>query len=127
VAPAGKTPRLIAAKSAAHLQRACRTGVLPWIARTTKACDRGREVKDISASENQRAEGFDGSFWERLFRLEGRRVRAKHDGGRGLEGLPAAKAAEVDEAEELRRAWCRYSEVIAELEQPGSESEPPQR
>jgi hypothetical protein len=87
----------------------------------------GEEVKGMSASENQRAEGFDGSFWERLFRLEGRRVRAKHDGGRGLEGLPVAKAAEVDEAEELRRAWCRYSEVIAELEQPGSESEPPQR
>jgi len=77
----------------------------------------------MSASKNLRPEGFDGSFWERLLRLEGRRVRAKHDGGRGLEGLPVAKAAAADEAEELRLAWCRYCEVISELEQTTSEFE----
>jgi len=81
----------------------------------------------MSASENQPTEAFDGSFWERLFRLEGRRVRAKHDGGLGLEGLPVVRAAAVDEAEELRIAWGRYCEVIAELEQTGTEFEPPQR
>jgi hypothetical protein len=63
----------------------------------------------MSASECQ---------WERLDRLEGRhqRVQSKNDNARpGLERLTPR------EAEELRRAWRRYCEVIAELEEPSAE------
>ena len=68
----------------------------------------------MSVLEHPGAEGLDARFWERLFRLEGRhaRAQAEHDDARrGLERVP------LDEAEELRLAWCRYCEVIAELEQ----------
>jgi hypothetical protein len=68
----------------------------------------------MSASEPQRAEWLDPSFWERLDRLEGRhqRAQAEHDSARrGLERLSAG------EAEELRRAWRRYCEVIASLDE----------
>ena len=68
----------------------------------------------MSASERQRAEWLDPGFWERLDRLEVRhqRVQAEHDSARrGLERLTPK------EIEELRRAWRRYCEVIAELEE----------
>ena len=68
----------------------------------------------MSASECQRAEWLDPGFWERLDRLEVRhqRVQAEHDSARrGLERLTPK------EIEELRRAWRRYCEVIAELEE----------
>jgi len=74
----------------------------------------------VSASEHQRTEWLDAGFWDRLSRLEGRhqRVQAEHDDARrGLERLP------LDQAEELRLAWRRYCEVIAELEQTTSEFE----
>jgi hypothetical protein len=74
----------------------------------------------MSASEQQRAEWLDAGFWERLDRLEGRhqRVQAEHDlVRRGLERLTPG------EAEELRRAWRRYCEVIAELDQTSAEFE----
>jgi len=74
----------------------------------------------MSASEHQRAEWVDPGFWERLSQLEGRhqRVQAAHDDARrGLERLPR------EGAEELRLAWSRYCEVIAELEQTTSEFE----
>jgi hypothetical protein len=74
----------------------------------------------MSASEHQRAEWLDPGFWERLDRLEGRhqRVRADHDNARrGLERLTSA------ELEELRSAWNRYCEVIAELDQTTAEFE----
>ena len=68
----------------------------------------------MSASECQRAEWLDPGFWERLDRLEVRHQRAQteHDSARrGLERLTPK------EIEELRRAWRRYCEVIAELDQ----------
>jgi hypothetical protein len=74
----------------------------------------------MSASEEQRAEGLDACFWERLDRLEGRhqQVQAQHDSARrGLERLSPG------EVEELHRAWSRYCEVIAELDQSTAEFE----
>ena len=74
----------------------------------------------MSASEQQRAEWLDPGFWERLDRLEGRhqRAQAEHDNARrGLERLTPG------EIEELQRAWRRYCEVIAELDQTTAEFE----
>jgi hypothetical protein len=74
----------------------------------------------MSASERQRAEWLDPVFWERLDRLEGRhqRVQSEHDSARrGLERLTPR------EAEELRRAWRRYCEVIAQLDETTAEFE----
>ena len=74
----------------------------------------------MNASQHQRAEWLDPGFWERLDRLEVRhqRVQAEHDSGRrGLERLTP------NEMEELRRAWRRYCEVIAELEETTAEFE----
>jgi hypothetical protein len=68
----------------------------------------------MSASEHQRAEWLEPGFWERLDRLEVRhqRAQAEHDSARrGLERLTPK------EIEELRRAWRRYCEVIAELDE----------
>jgi hypothetical protein len=68
----------------------------------------------MSASEHQRAEWLDPGFWERLDRLEVRhqRAQAEHDSARrGLERLTP------NEIEELRLAWHRYCEVIAELDE----------
>ena len=67
----------------------------------------------MSASDVQRAEWLDPEFWQRLDRLEARHQRAQseHDSARrGLERLTAG------ELEELRRAWRRYCEVIASLD-----------
>lgn len=74
----------------------------------------------MSASEHQRAEWLDPGFWERLDRLEVRhqRAQAEHDSARrGLERLSSG------ELEELRRAWRRYCEVIAELDETTAEFE----
>jgi hypothetical protein len=74
----------------------------------------------MSASEEQRAAWLDPGFWERLHRLEGRhqQAQAKHDSARrGLERLGP------DELEELHRAWSRYCEVIAELDESSAEFE----
>jgi hypothetical protein len=74
----------------------------------------------MSASEHHRAEWLDASFWERLDRLERshQRVQADHESARrGLERLTSS------ELEELRRAWSRYCEVIAELDQTTAEFE----
>jgi len=74
----------------------------------------------MNASQHQRAEWLDPGFWERLDRLEVRhqRVKAEHDSvRRGLERLTP------NEMEELRRAWRRYCEVIAELEETTAEFE----
>lgn len=68
----------------------------------------------MSASEIQRAEWLDPQFWERLDRLEARHQRAQseHDSARrGLERVTPR------EAEELRRVWHRYCEVIASLDE----------
>ncbi len=74
----------------------------------------------MSASERRRAEWLDPGFWERLDRLEERhqRVQSEHDlARRGLERLGPL------EVEEVRRAWSRYCEVIAELERTTAEFE----
>ena len=74
----------------------------------------------MSASEQQRAEWLDAAFWERLDRLEKShlRVQASHASARrGLERLTST------EIEELRSAWTRYCEVIAELEETTAEFE----
>ena len=74
----------------------------------------------MNASQHQRAEWLDPGFWERLDRLEVRhqRVQAEHDSvRRGLERLTP------NEMEELRHAWRRYCEVIAELEKTTAEFE----
>jgi hypothetical protein len=74
----------------------------------------------MSASERQRADWLDPAFWERLDRLEGRhqRVQSEHDSARrGLERLTPR------EADDLRRAWQRYCEVIAELDATTAEFE----
>jgi hypothetical protein len=74
----------------------------------------------MSASEVQRAEWLDSEFWERLDRLEGRhqRIQSEHETARrGLERVTPR------EAEELRKAWRRYCEVIAELDRTTAEFE----
>jgi hypothetical protein len=74
----------------------------------------------MSASEQQRAEWPDPGFWDRLNRLEGRhrRAQSEHESAqRGLERLTP------QELEELRDAWQRYCEVIAELDRATAEFE----
>ena len=74
----------------------------------------------MGASQHQRAEWLDPGFWERLERLDGRhqRAQAEHDSARrGLERLMAG------DIEELRRAWHRYCEVIAELDESSAQFE----
>jgi hypothetical protein len=74
----------------------------------------------LSASEQQRAEWLDPAFWQRLDRLEDRHQRiqaAHHDAQRGLERLSPREAVE------LRQAWRRYCDVIAELERTTAEFE----
>ena len=74
----------------------------------------------MSASERQPAEWLNPSFWERLDRLEGRhqRVQSEHDSARR-----SLECQTPREAEELRRAWLRYCEVIAELDETTAEFE----
>ena len=67
----------------------------------------------MSASEQQRDEWLDPAFWERLDRLELRHKRAQSEHESALRGLSRRPANEV---EELRQAWLRYCEVIAELD-----------
>jgi hypothetical protein len=74
----------------------------------------------MSASEKQRAEWLDAGFWEKLDRLEGRHQQAQakhHSARRGLERLSPG------DIEELHRAWSRYCEVIAELDESTAEFE----
>jgi hypothetical protein len=74
----------------------------------------------MSASEQQRADWLEPGFWDRLDRLEShhQRIESEHnEARRGLERLsPLA-------SEELRRAWRRYCEVIAELDRAAAEFE----
>ena len=74
----------------------------------------------MSASESQQVEGLDPAFWERLDRLEGRhqRVQTEHDSARRTLECQGPR-----EADELRRAWLRYCEVIAELDETTAEFE----
>jgi len=74
----------------------------------------------MSASEELRAEWLGASFWEKLDRLEIRhqRVQNEHEAvRRNLERVTPR------EADELRHAWRRYCEVIAELDETTAEFE----
>jgi len=74
----------------------------------------------MSASEEQRAEWLGTGFWERLDRLEVRhqRIQTEHETvRRNLERVTPR------EADELRYAWRRYCEVIAELDETTAEFE----
>ena len=103
-------------KLIAALQRICSTRRLrshPF--QRERAADR---VRAMSASEEQRAEWLGSNFWDRLDRLEGRhqRVQSEHEAVR-------RNLDRVAETDELRHAWRRYCEVIAELEQTTAEFE----
>ena len=74
----------------------------------------------MSASELQRAEWLDQQFWDRLDRLESQHQRLQsehHEARRGLERLSPS------ESTELREAWQRYCDVIAELDRTAAEFE----
>jgi hypothetical protein len=74
----------------------------------------------MSASEASRAEWLDNRFWEKLDQLEQRhqKIQSEHeDARRGLERV------RVDEINELRAAWQRYCDVIAELDRATAELE----
>ena len=74
----------------------------------------------MSASEASRAEWLDSRFWERLDLVESRhqRIQTEHeDARRGLERV------RVEEIAELRDAWQRYCDVIAELDRATAELE----
>jgi hypothetical protein len=66
----------------------------------------------MSASHERRA-GLDARFWERLDRLESehQRVQSEHESARRR-----LDRADPLQAQELREAWLRYCEVIAELD-----------
>ena len=74
----------------------------------------------MSASERQRAEWLDPGFWDRLERLEGRHKRAQSEHESAQHTLERLTPREV---EELREAWQRYCEVIAELDRATAEIE----
>jgi hypothetical protein len=67
----------------------------------------------MNASEKSRAEWLDSDFWERLDRLEARHqhVQSEHDVARR-----SLDRVHLREVSELRAAWQRYCEVIAELD-----------
>jgi hypothetical protein len=74
----------------------------------------------MSASELQRAEWLNTPFWDRLDRLESqhRRVLSQHESAqRDLERRGSLAPGE------LREAWERYCEVIAELDRATAEIE----
>jgi hypothetical protein len=76
----------------------------------------------MSASEEQRADWLGPQFWERLDRLEGhhQRIQSEHEAvRRGLERVRVSP----EESAELRHAWRRYCEVIAELDRTTAELE----
>ena len=104
-------------KLIAELQRICST---PRLTSQSFREERADRVTAMSASEEQRADWLGSHFWDRLDRLEGRhqRVQSEHETvRRNLERVTPR------EADELRHAWRRYCEVIAELDQTTAEFE----
>ena len=74
----------------------------------------------MSASEASRAEWLDNRFWERLDSLESRhqKIQSEHeDARRTLERV------RVEDIADLRVAWQRYCDVIAELDHATAELE----
>jgi len=74
----------------------------------------------MSASVEQGDQWLDPGFWERLDRLELRHKRAQSEHESALRGLSRLTPSE---AEQLRQAWLRYCEVIAELDRATAEFE----
>jgi hypothetical protein len=72
----------------------------------------------MSASESYRAEWLDSSFWERFEQLEQRHQQLQTEHERARRGLERLTPNEIDE---VRAAWRRYCEVIAELDQTTAE------
>jgi len=104
-------------KLLATLKRICST---PPLTSHPFRQERADRVKAMSACEEQRAEWLGSHFWDRLDRLEGRHqlVQSQHETvRRNLERVTPR------EADELRYAWRRYCEVIAELDQTTAEFE----
>jgi hypothetical protein len=67
----------------------------------------------MSTSQEQRAVLPDQQFWDRLDRLESehRRIQSEHETARRR-----LDRADPHAAQEVRDAWLRYCEVIAELD-----------
>ena len=74
----------------------------------------------MSAADQPRAAWLESEFWERLERLEARHERVHGDHERARREL---ERLSTREAEELRRSWRRYCEVIAQLDQTSAEVE----
>jgi hypothetical protein len=74
----------------------------------------------MSASEHQHAAWLEPGFWERLDRLEQCHKRAQSEHEQAQRGLERLTPREI---EELRDAWARYCEVIAELDRASGEFE----
>jgi hypothetical protein len=74
----------------------------------------------MSAADVQRADWLDPQFWDRLDRLEQRHQRVQSEHSTARRALEQLKPDEVDE---IRRAWQRYCEVIAALDQTTEEFE----
>jgi len=74
----------------------------------------------MSASELRRAEWLDTPFWDRLDRLESHHRRLLSEHQRAQRDLARPGSLEPGE---LRQAWERYCEVIAELDRATAEIE----
>lgn len=74
----------------------------------------------MSAQVETRAEWLDSKFWDRLDRLESqhRRIQTEHECARRR-----LDTADPAAARELREAWLRYCDVIAELDRTANEFE----
>jgi hypothetical protein len=73
----------------------------------------------MSASHGKR-EWPSAELWAQLEHLEGRHQRVQSEYERARRGLESLTPREI---EEVRSAWRRYCEVIAELDQTTSEFE----
>ena len=74
----------------------------------------------MSASEQRRAEWLDPRFWDRLDRLESQHLRVQSEHSQARRGL---ERLSPNESEDLRQAWRRYCDVIAELDRTAAEFE----
>lgn len=74
----------------------------------------------MNASAEPRADWLDPKFWDRLDRLESRhrQIQTEHESARRRLDRVDPKATH-----ELREAWVRYCEVIAELDRTTGELE----
>lgn len=74
----------------------------------------------MSASQQQRQQWLASAFWEQLDWLEQRHRHAQSEHNNALRRLTRLPPAAADE---LRSAWRRYCEVIAELERVSADFE----